>query len=243
MGQLYPVAGCRIYIGPAANLPDDDLDESDFSAISWTEIGGWSQMGAFGDTAALITTALINTGRDVKQKGTKNAGQMQNVFAVKPTDAGQIALIAAEKSPSNFPFRLVLNDLPIARSFAATISQATPGVVTKTAHGLSVDDVVTLSTTGALPTGLSPATPYYVKTVPTADTFTLAATKGGAAINTTAPGSGTHTVATLPTASERLFMGLVMTAAEQGGEANTVRNINATLEINSNIVRIAATGD
>lgn len=243
MSQLYPVAGCRIYIGPAMNLPDDDLTKADFDGIVWTEIKGWSQMGAFGDTAALITSSLINNGRDVKQKGTRNAGQMQNVFAVKPEDEGQLALIAAETSPANFPFRLVLNDTPVvAETFAATISQASPGVLTKVAHGLEVGDAVVLSTSGSLPTGLTAGTQYFVKTTPDADTFTLATTPGGTAINTTSAGSGTHTVALVPAASERLFAALVMSAQEAGGEANTTRNLTATLELNSNIVRVPAYG-
>ncbi len=169
---------------------------------------------------------------------------MQNVFAVKASDAGQIALIAAEKSPSNFPFRMVMNDTPNARSFPVTISVASPGVLTRVAHGLSVDDVVQLSTTGALPTGLSPATPYYVKTVLTADTFTVSATEGrrrhrhhgGGQRHPHGDDGPWRRHSACSSAS-------CMTAAEQGGEANTARNLNATIEINSNIVRVAAAGD
>lgn len=160
MATLYPVAGCKIYIGAAMELPDGDMDASDFSAVTWTEIKKWSQMGAFGDTAALITTQLISEGRDIKQKGTRNAGQMQNVFAVAATDPGQIALIAAEKTLQNYPFKVELNDKP--------------------------------------------------------------------------------SVGASPKNSLRYFMGLVMSAQEQGGGANTVQNLNATIEINSNIVPVAA---
>jgi hypothetical protein len=42
------------------------------------------------------------------------------------------------------------------------------------------------------------------------------------------------------TPSQRMFAAVVMGAQEQGGEANTIRNINATLEINSNIVWVDA---
>ena len=74
-----------------------------------------------------------------------------------------------------------------------TISQATPGVVTSVeAHGLSVNDTVLLRTTDTLPTGLSADTLYYVKTVSSTTTFTLASTQGGTAINTTGAGSGEH---------------------------------------------------
>jgi hypothetical protein len=117
-------------------------------------------MGSAGDTAQVITTSLINRGRDVKQKGTKNAGNMQNVFAIVPNDPGQIALIAAAQSNSNYAFKIELNDKP--------------------------------------PTG------------------------------------------TAPTPSTRLFVGLVTSASEAGGSANTVQNLNANIEINSNIVHVAA---
>ena len=75
-----------------------------------------------------------------------------------------------------------------------SISNASPGVVTKTAHGFAVNDPVVFSTDGALPTGLTAGTNYFVKTVLTADTFTVSATPGGAAIDTSSAGSGTHSV-------------------------------------------------
>jgi hypothetical protein len=40
--------------------------------------------------------------------------------------------------------------------------------------------------------------------------------------------------------SERLFYGLVMQSQEAGGGANTVQTLNGTVEINSNIVTVAA---
>ncbi|HWV44131.1 hypothetical protein [Pseudorhodoplanes sp.] len=161
MSDLYPVAGCRFYIGNAPMATQaTDFVAADFNSVTWIEVDGWSQAGALGDAGALITTALINRGRDYKQKGTANAGSMQNVFGIIPGDAGQAALLAAgdASNKNNYPFKVLLND----------------------------------------PTG-SPAT-----------------------------------------ASKRLFVGLVTSAQEAMGEANTIQNLNATVEINSNIVRIAA---
>ena len=77
-------------------------------------------------------------------------------------------------------------------SFVAfTITIASPGVVTKTAHGLSNGDTVILETDGALPTGLSVDTQYYVVNKAD-DTFQLSATSGGSAINTSGSQSGNH---------------------------------------------------
>lgn len=73
------------------------------------------------------------------------------------------------------------------------ISNASPGVVTWNSHGLAVDTPVVFNTTGGLPTGLTAGTVYYVKTVNDTNNFTVAATRGGTAINTSSVGSGTHT--------------------------------------------------
>lgn len=75
----------------------------------------------------------------------------------------------------------------------ATITIATPGVVTAVAHGYGVNDQVVLSTTGNLPTGLVAGTVYFVRNQ-TANTFELSATSGGASINTTGAQTGVHTV-------------------------------------------------
>lgn len=239
--DLYPVAGAKIYIGAALATKASDFVAADFASQSWTEIDGWETMGAIGDAAQVITTSLINRGRDVKQKGTRNAGSMQNVFAILASDPGQIALIAAEKTRSNFAFKIEFDDKPVAASKAVTITIAAPGVVTWTTHGLVVGDQVKFTTTGALPTGLTAGTTYYVKTTPDADTLTVSATPSGSAITTTGSQSGTHTGTTVPTGSQRLFVGLVASAQEAGGGANTVQKLNGTIEINSNIVPVDAT--
>lgn len=78
-----------------------------------------------------------------------------------------------------------------SRPFTVTI--ASPGVFTATRHGLLSGTPITLSTSGALPTGLAEYTTYYViATGLTADTFRLSATLGGSAINTSGSQSGTH---------------------------------------------------
>jgi hypothetical protein len=75
-----------------------------------------------------------------------------------------------------------------------TFSIASPCVMTLQSHNLSVGDMVIPFTTGALPTGLTSGTTYYVQSVPSADTVTLSATSGGSAINTSGTQSGTHTI-------------------------------------------------
>lgn len=81
-----------------------------------------------------------------------------------------------------------------AAGSTVTITIASPGVVTWTGHGLAANAEISLTTTGALPTGLTANTKYYVRN-PGTDTFELSATSGGASINTSGTQSGTHTAA------------------------------------------------
>jgi hypothetical protein len=73
-----------------------------------------------------------------------------------------------------------------------TMTIASPGVITWNSHGLSNGALVMLLTTGALPTGLTAGTWYYVVGA-TTNTFQLSATSGGSAINTSGSQSGVHT--------------------------------------------------
>ena len=73
------------------------------------------------------------------------------------------------------------------------LSIASPCVLTLTNNRLAAGDTVTLSTDGALPTGLTVGVPYFVVN-PAADSVQLALTAGGAPINTTGTQSGTHTI-------------------------------------------------
>lgn len=74
-----------------------------------------------------------------------------------------------------------------------TVTVASPAVLTWTSHGLAAGDVITLFSSGALPTGLTAGTPYYVIAGGlTANAFELAVRPGGTAINTTGTQSGAH---------------------------------------------------
>lgn len=78
---------------------------------------------------------------------------------------------------------------------AVTISIASPGIFTTiTDHGLVVGDRIRLATAGSLPTGLAVNTDYYLVSVPSSTTFTVAPALGGTAINTSGTQSGAHTM-------------------------------------------------
>ena len=73
-----------------------------------------------------------------------------------------------------------------------TISNASPCIVS-CSLGLADLTPITFTTTGALPTGLTPGTTYYVRYL-SSSTFNLSLTTTGALINTSSAGSGTQAV-------------------------------------------------
>lgn len=82
-----------------------------------------------------------------------------------------------------------------------TVTIATPAVFTLTSHGMLTGSKVFLTTTGALPTGLTADTNYFVISTG-ANTFNLATTFAnaiaGTAIATSGAQSGTHTLVHAP---------------------------------------------
>lgn len=87
--------------------------------------------------------------------------------------------------------------VPSLGTFTVTI--ATPGVISLTAHGFIAGDAFYVTTTGALPTGMTANTLYYVIAAGLAtDSFQFSATSGGSAVNTYGSQSGTHTLRACP---------------------------------------------
>lgn len=95
------------------------------------------------------------------------------------------------------------------QSATCTITNANPGVVTKSSHGLAANQMISFTSTGTLPNNLvsTQGFYYYVKTVLSADTFTVSATPGGAEIDTTGTQSGVHTLywGRIPTAQKAIL--------------------------------------
>lgn len=109
-------------------------------------------------------------------------------------------------------------------SNTVTITIASPGVVTLTAHGLLANDQVVFSTTGALPTGLTAGTVYYVKTVVSSSTFTVSSSAGGTVINTSGSQSGTQSIVgcvRMQSASTPWSVSMRLRLADNGGNCIT----------------------
>jgi hypothetical protein len=74
-----------------------------------------------------------------------------------------------------------------------TISIASPAVVTWNSHGFTGGEVIKFTTTGTLPTGLSPLTRYFVLSAGIGlNSFRISAEPGGTPVDTTGSQSGTQ---------------------------------------------------
>jgi hypothetical protein len=121
MGELFPTLGSKIFLGGILAAKQSDFVEADFASQTWVEIGWLENLGSIGDESADNTFDSINRERTFHTKGTRNAGTQDLVFGLDPSDAGQIALIAAEKTRFNYAIKVELNDTP--QGVGATPSQ------------------------------------------------------------------------------------------------------------------------
>lgn len=109
---IYATNGAKLFIGGVLASKSTDFVEADFTAQSWVEIGEVEALGSVGDTSTEITFDSITANRTRRLKGTRNAGAMEVVAGIDYGDAGQIALLAAEKTIHDYAFKLELNDAP-----------------------------------------------------------------------------------------------------------------------------------
>lgn len=112
---------------------------------------------------------------------------------------------------------LGVNDpIEVTSTFAADTLNAT-------AHGLADTNKIQFSTTGTLPAPLKPNTDYFVRDS-AANTFKVALTSGGAAINLTDDGSGTHEARRIDndTASVNLMAAMQYVAAGKTVESQDI---------------------
>lgn len=160
------------------------IDEDNMATDSATKVPTQQSVKAYVDAVRALLTSqglLAQTGDIWQQAGTTLPSGWLACDGTAVSRTTYSALFAElVKSKSTF-----------------TVTIASPAVVTNTAHGLYTGEGVYLTTTGALPTGLSQNTMYYVIRVD-ANTFNLATSLAnaiaGTKINTTGSQSGTHTL-------------------------------------------------
>jgi len=159
-------------------------------------LGAFEQVKLVEPAATFVTLTYGDDAGDVKLvsagvHGLTNA-VAQGISLFVTWTGGMAATGFYEVLDADTDTKEVTIDLPYVAS-TVTITIAAPGVVTWTGHGLSVNDTIRFTTTGALPTGLAINTTYYVKQVLSANTFTVSTSAGGAAVTTSGTQSGTQT--------------------------------------------------
>jgi hypothetical protein len=159
-------------------------------------IGSLEPVSLVEPAATFVTLTYANNAGDVKLvsagvHGLTNAVSQGSDLYITWT-GGTASTGFYEVSDADTDTKEVTIDLPYISS-TVTITIAAPGVITWAGHGLSVNDTIRFTTTGALPTGLAINTTYYVKQVLSANTFTVSTSAGGAAVTTSGTQSGTQT--------------------------------------------------
>lgn len=127
--MIFATNGAKFYIGGVMADPGEDMVAADFEEVTWVEIKETESLGSVGDTAAEIAFDGIAQNRTKRLKGTRNAGTMELVCGIDYADAGQIALLEAEKAIHDYAFRLVFKDAPVGgtpseRMFIAKVGSA-----------------------------------------------------------------------------------------------------------------------
>lgn len=175
--------------------------------------GSTGPTGVTGNTGATGPTGVTGaTGPTGVTGATGPTGVTGATGPTGPFLAGEVTMFTGRTVPAThlLCYGQAVSRATYANLFAAicesmgavTITNATPAVLTNTAHGLNVGDAVYLTTTGGLPTGLTANTIYYVSTGTAANTFNLSTTRAnayaGTKIATSSAGSGTHTLRWCP---------------------------------------------
>lgn len=142
---IFVTAGAKLYIGAAMSLTGADLEASAFTSQTWTEIKHPESLGSAGDTAQEVSFDDIAIRRTQRLKGQRSAGTMEAVFGLDYADAGQLAVIAAEKTDDDYAFRLVFNDAPTGGTASERLFAAMVGSVNEQLD--AANNVVKLNST------------------------------------------------------------------------------------------------
>jgi hypothetical protein len=177
-------AGTSVVLSTTGSLPTGLTAGTRYYVLNPTDDGFYLSSTATG-------TSPINTSGT--QSGTHTARATTN-YNRTPEDG---STVWSKVSPTNRYKPLDVNPstraaLPAPRT--VTISVATPAWVADSTNNFAEGAPVAFFTGGSLPTGIVEGTTYYVKNVVPGSGYNIAATAGGAAINTTGTSTGPHYV-------------------------------------------------
>lgn len=230
------IAGSRLLIGSRVAYKTR-VTAADFTGQTLIEIGPLTTLGDLVTEYGLASQEVINESTTQYRKTVKSFPAMENTVLPDKSDVGQIAFQNATDGCDPYVF-VVQRSTDCEQISTVTMTIATPGVITWTAHGLIADTPISFETTGALPTGLTAGTTYYVVETIAANTFSVALTPGGSAITTSGTQSGVHTATAQPVGETDMFFGLPMGGGKTGGGASDVQTKGITIQPISNTVTV-----
>lgn len=164
-----------------------------------SEIGTTTKGDIIADTGSALTRVAVGADGTVLTSDAASSGGVKwNTALSNPmTAVGDLIVGGTSGSATRLPTSLLGDIAAEAANATVTMTIATPGVVTLSAHGLVTGDKIYLTTSGALPTGLAASTTYFVIFV-SSSTFNLATSMSnalaGTKITTSGSQSGTHTM-------------------------------------------------
>lgn len=239
MSQIFTADGSKVFISNAPVAPKPNATLADFASVTWVQIDGLYELGELGGEQTINTFELLDSEWAVKAKGSRDGGTMSNVFIPDANDPGQIKFKEAIENCRPYAFKVERGSQCIPES-TVTISVAGPAVISWPAHGLSVGQPIVFSNEGgALPTGLTAGTVYYIiSTGLTADAFSVSTTKGGAAVATTGAGTGVNTASAPIEGMTDMFQGLATDGTKSGGGKNDAFTQTWPIAVNGRVVTV-----
>jgi len=108
--DISTTAGAKVSISTTAVDTSVTDTTAEFVALTYTEVKQVESLGDFGDTANLVTFTSLADARVRKIKGSRDAGEVALVVAYVADDPGQVLVIAAEKTKSNYAIKVELAD-------------------------------------------------------------------------------------------------------------------------------------
>lgn len=100
-------AGTRLSIGPrlSAKLPATEAAAITLlEGLTYVEVGELSNIGDYGDEVGDVTFAALADSRTRHLKGLADAGSVELTIGFDVGDAGQLALVEAQKDRSQFDY-------------------------------------------------------------------------------------------------------------------------------------------
>lgn len=110
MSIVTTAAGAKVYI--STTIQNADLNQTQFEALSWTEVEEVESLGRFGDRRQTTEFTTLGDQRTRTYPGALNAGTMSVVCGKKTSDPGQAALKAALAAKDNYGIKVELLDAP-----------------------------------------------------------------------------------------------------------------------------------